>query len=210
MITGNLFVISGPSGTGKSTIVHNILTSRNDTTFSVSATTRGPRKNEINGVDYFFITQEQFDSMIVNKEFLEHATYVSNSYGTPRKPVVDNLNCGKNVILDIEVQGASQIKENYPQAIFIYITPPSMEQLETRLRARATDSEEKILNRLNQVKNELKYLDIYDYIVINDKLDVAIKEVSAIIESQNLNNSIRNKYIMEAYLLWWYIHLWVI
>ena len=145
---GRLFVISGPSGAGKSTVVFKAIEGRDDMCFSTSVTTRKPRPNEVDGREYFFVDLDRFREMVENDELLEHAEYVANSYGTPRKYVEDKLESGLNVLLDIEVQGARQIKAKKPDAVFVFIIPPSMEELRRRLVARGTDSERAIEARL--------------------------------------------------------------
>ena len=142
--TGCLIVVSGPSGTGKSTIVNTVLDTCNDLSFSVSATTRQQREGETEGVDYFFVTKERFQQMIDNNELLEHAEYVGNYYGTPRKAVLDKIENGSSILLDIEVQGAEQVKDQFPEAVTMFVIPPSWEELERRLVNRGTDSMEKI------------------------------------------------------------------
>lgn len=200
-VNGSLIVVSGPSGTGKSTIVNTVLKKMPDIVFSVSATTRDKRTGEVDGVDYFFVSQDEFQRMINNNELLEHACYVNNYYGTPKKAVLDNLVMGNNVLLDIEVQGAEQIKEQYPEAIEIFVVPPSMEELQRRLFSRGTDSKEKIQQRLEQAKVEFAKINNYDYIVVNDTLEKAVDDTVAIIASQKNIYTIRQTNIMEAYSL---------
>ena len=197
--SGKLYVFSGPSGTGKSSIVKPILDSREDCTFSVSATTRDKREGEEHGVNYYFVDRKTFTEMIDRNEFLEYAEYVNNLYGTPKKPVLEQLNNGKNVILDIEVQGADQIKKQYPEAVLIFIVPPSLEELERRLINRGTDSSERIAQRMDQAKREFSKINNYDYIVVNDVLEKAIKDADSIISSQDYRYSRRNNEIMEVY-----------
>ena len=181
MDKGVLVVVSGPSGAGKSTVIHKVFEKRNDLYFSVSATTRRPRDGETDGVDYHFISPEKFREMIDNRQLLEYAQYVDNFYGTPRRPVEEALAAGKNVILDIEVQGAAQIAENFPEAICVFLCPPSLEELEKRLRHRGTDSEEKIMKRILTARDEYKKIRSYHYIVINDNADEAAGELNSII-----------------------------
>lgn len=159
---GRLFVISGPSGAGKSTVVFKAIEGRNDMCFSTSVTTRKPRPNEVDGREYFFVDLDRFKEMVENDELLEHAEYVANSYGTPRKYVEDKLDSGLNVVLDIEVQGARQIKAKKPDAVFVFIIPPSMEELRRRLVARGTDSERAIEARLIRARQEYAEADFYD------------------------------------------------
>ena len=165
-----VYVVSGPSGSGKGTVLAQIK-KRPDVFYSVSATTRGMRPGEIDGVDYHFISREQFLEMIERGEFLEHAEYVHNFYGTPIQPIRDNLAAGRDVIVEIEVQGFLQIKEKLPEAETVFIMPPSVEELERRLRGRGTETEEKIQGRLKTALEEMKYADRYDHIVVNDELD---------------------------------------
>ena len=151
--------------------------------FSISATTRAKRPGEVHGEHYHFISQEEFDRLAEEGGLLEYARYVGNSYGTPAGPIREKLETGIHVLLDIEVQGAGQIKEKMPEAIAIFLTPPSLEVLETRLRDRGTDTEEKIKRRLETAKQELKQVERYDYIVVNDTIEQAVNEVESIIKS---------------------------
>ena len=163
---GLLFVVSGPAGSGKSTIVKKLVDT-GEFEFSVSATTRAPRAGEINGVHYHFITRECFEEKIANGEMLEHAEYVGNFYGTPKDAVQKCLDAGKNIILEIEVQGATQVKEKMPEAVMVLILPPDAKTLEERLRGRGTETEEIIKKRMEASKYELEYFSKYDYVVIN-------------------------------------------
>lgn len=199
--TGCLIVISGPSGTGKSTIVNTVLDTCNDLSFSVSATTRQQREGETEGVDYFFVTKERFQQMIDNNELLEHAEYVGNYYGTPRKAVLDKIENGSSILLDIEVQGAEQVKDQFPEAVTMFVIPPSWEELERRLVNRGTDSMEKIQARLKQAKSEIEKIENYDYIIVNDVLETAISEVISIIATQNYKYNKRINDLTEAYSL---------
>ena len=180
---GKLLVISGPSGTGKSTVIGRLMERMDGLEFSVSATTRSPRPGERDGVDYFFVTRERFDEMVENDELLEHAAFVGNSYGTPRPQVEARLEQGITVILDIEVQGAGQVKAKMPEAVTVFLAPPSLEALEQRLRGRGTESEETIRQRLETAKTELLLAPNYDYTVINNDPDEAAEEIRAILES---------------------------
>lgn len=179
--TGKLIVLSGPSGAGKSSIVFKTMETRSDLCFSTSVTTRAPRPGEVDGREYFFIDQKRFDEMVENDELLEHAVYVSHSYGTPRAFVEEKLAAGYNVILDIEVQGARQVSEKVADAVKIFIIPPSLEELRRRLVNRGTDSEETIAARLVRARQEYREADFYDYIIVNDRLEQAAAEFSAII-----------------------------
>ena len=191
-------MISGPSGAGKSTVVFKALEGRSDVCFSVSVTTRKPRPGEIDGKEYFFVDLDKFREMVENDEFLEHADYVANSYGTPRAYVEQKLSEGMNVLLDIEVQGALQIHQKMPEAVMIFIIPPSMKELETRLRGRGTDSERKIEARLVRAKEEYAAADFYDYIIINDDPDTASKELSAVITAEYCKYDLRKNYLSEV------------
>ena len=176
---GKTFIISGPSGVGKSTVLSALFQGRDDLYFSVSATTRAPRPGEIHGVDYHFIEPETVRQGIVDGEFLEYAEYVGNFYGTPKKYVDAAMEEGKDVILDIEIQGATQVHNLRPDVVRIFIAPPSWKELERRLTARGTDSPEKVQKRLLRAKVELQTADHYDYFVINDTVDNAVRELRA-------------------------------
>ena len=191
---GKLIVISGPSGAGKSTVVFKALEGREDTCFSVSVTTRKPRPNEVNGKDYFFVDLDQFRDMVANDELLEHAEYVANSYGTPKAYVEKKLDEGMNVLLDIEVQGARQIKDKMPDAVMVFIIPPSMAELEKRLRGRGTDSDRKIEARLIRAREEYAAADFYDYVIINDDAEKAAEEFSAVITAEYCKFDLRKNY----------------
>ncbi len=195
---GKLIVISGPSGAGKSTVVFKALEGRTDMCFSVSVTTRKPREGEIDGKDYFFVEPERFKEMVENDELLEHAEYVANNYGTPRKYVEEKLAQGMNVLLDIEVQGARQIKEKMPEAVMVFIIPPSLAELERRLRGRGTDSERKIEARLFRARQEYREADFYDYIIINGDAETAAGEFEAIITAERCKSPERQQYLKEA------------
>jgi len=181
---GKLVIVSAPSGTGKGTVISKLLEERPEFTFSVSATTRNPRPGEKDGLEYYFLTHERFRDMISNDEFLEYAEYVGEFYGTPDKPIRDNLDSGKTIILDIEVQGAKQVMEKKPDAITIFIVPPNMEELENRLRGRGTDNEEKLAARLKRATQELEEQSHYDYIVVNDSVSRAASEILSIIDRE--------------------------
>lgn len=195
---GLLIIISGPSGAGKSTVISRLMQMRDDIRFSVSATTRAPRPGEEEGKAYFFKTREEFSAMIENNEFLEHAEYVGNCYGTPSAPVDENISRGYAVLLDIEVQGAVQILEKRSDAVSVFLCPPSLKVLENRLRGRGTDSEEKIQDRLATARREYAQMSRYTYIVINDDADTAARELDAIITAEKCRAYKRLKYVIEG------------
>ena len=192
---GKLIVISGPSGAGKSTVVFKAIEGREDVCFSTSVTTRKPRPGEVDGREYFFVDPDRFKEMVENDELLEHAEYVANSYGTPRAYVEEKLDAGLNVLLDIEVQGARQIREKKPDAVMIFIVPPSLEELEKRLKGRGTDTERAIEARLIRAKQEYQEADFYDYLIINDDADKAAKELYAIILAEHCRFNDRMEYL---------------
>ena len=185
MYKGKTFIISGPSGVGKSTVLKELFQDRDDRYFSVSATTRPPRPGEINGVHYHFTDVDEFRKMISEDAFLEYAEYVGNFYGTPKKFVDEAMESGRDVILDIEIQGATQVHEVRPDVVRIFIAPPSWEELERRLSARGTDSPEKVQKRLLRAKVELQNAGHYDYFVVNDTVDNAVKELRAIMLAEH-------------------------
>lgn len=193
---GNLIVISGPSGAGKDSIVEGLLKINNKVWLSVSATTRSPRGNEQDGVEYFFLTKEEFEQKIKQNELLEYAIYNDNYYGTPKDKIIEKLNEGYDVILVIEIQGAIKVKELIKEAIFIFVLPPSLEELKRRLINRNTEDREKILNRFKIAYNEINEVTKYNYVVINDKLDEAIEKVNSIL----LSEKCRVDRIEEVYL----------
>ncbi len=181
---GLLIVFSGPSGCGKGTLVAKLLEQRTDTVLSVSVTTRAPRPGEIDGFHYFFKTREEVERMIQNDELLEYAQYSGNYYGTPRSAVEEHLKAGRNVILEIDVQGALQVMEHCEDYVSIFLTVPSLEELERRLRGRGTEEEAWIQTRMAAAKNELQYVDRYQYTVLNDEVDAAFNRLNAIIETE--------------------------
>lgn len=185
MSKGTLFVVSGPSGCGKGTILAEILKDERFY-YSISATTRAPRPGEVNGVNYHFIDKNEFEELIANDGMLEYASYCDNYYGTPRKPVEDMLNEGKHVILEIEVQGALKVMEKCPEAISVFILPPSLKELRRRLNKRGTETEEVIEKRLAQAEGEIRQADKYSYVMINGALEDAVDDLFAIIRAQEL------------------------
>ena len=180
MSAGKLFIISGASGVGKGTVLSAVMEKRDDLRFSVSATTRPPRPNEVEGVHYYFISEEQFEEMIARDEFLEYDRHAKASYGTPVGQVLEKLE-GGHVILDIEPKGAEIVHGKRPDATLIFIMPPSMEELERRLRSRGDTSEEQIAIRMKRAEWEMNQRDWYDYVVVNDDLDTCVNEVLNII-----------------------------
>ena len=191
MKTGKTFIISGPSGVGKSTVLRELLRDRDDLYFSISATTRTPREGEIDGVHYHFINVDRFREMIQEDEFLEYAEYVGNFYGTPKRFVDEAMEQGEDVILDIEVQGALQVVHKRPDVVRIFIAPPSWQALEERLTSRGTDSPEKVQKRLVRAKVELQTANTYDYFVINDTVERAVREINAIMLAEHCRPSER-------------------
>ena len=182
---GQLLVISGFSGAGKGTVVSKLLSLHPDRyRISISATTRSPRDGEQDGIHYFFVSTEKFEQMIRQGELLEHARYVDHYYGTPRRFVEDSLDAGYDVILEIEQQGAFQVKKAMPQAMLIFISPPSAGELERRLRGRGTESEEQIRSRLARACEEAEYIDRYDYFVLNDTVDRCAAEIENLVEAE--------------------------
>lgn len=195
---GKLLVISGPSGAGKSTVIGRLMELRDDVCFSVSVTTRPPRSGEEDGKDYFFVTPQRFQELAEGGFLLENAEYVGNRYGTPRGYVESRILEGKNVVLDIEVQGAAQVQKNCPDAVTVFILPPSGEELERRLRHRNTDSDEKIRERLLQAKRECAEAGKYGYIVVNDDPDKAAKELDSIITAEKCKMADRINLVTEV------------
>jgi guanylate kinase len=181
MKKGLIFVISAPSGAGKTTVIDKFLEDRDDFVISVSATTRPPRTGEVNGRHYYFHTVKQFRDLIKRGEFLEHAKILENYYGTPKEPVIRTTKTGKNVIMDVDIQGAKSLKKKIKDCVTIFIIPPSFEELENRLKNRRTDSAESIRKRLELGKKELKERKKYDYILINDSVENAVKNLGYIV-----------------------------
>ena len=184
---GLLIVLSGPSGVGKGTVRAAIFSKGEQKfVYSISATTRLPRTGETDGVDYFFKTREEFEQMIQNKQLLEYAEYVGNYYGTPLEYVENTLAQGKDVFLEIDVQGAIQVRELMPDGVFIFLTPPDLNELESRIVNRGTDSDEVIVKRMKTAREELELMKYYDYSVVNDTVDNAVQKIEAIIQTEHL------------------------
>lgn len=194
---GILLIISGPSGSGKGTVVSKLSKEANYA-LSISATTRRPRPNEENGVHYFFKETKEFEDMIENNQLLEHACFCDNYYGTPRDYVEGKLTEGLNVILEIEVQGALQVKKKYPEAVLVFLVPPSLTELRSRLVGRGTEDIETINKRINRALEELDFLPQYDYVVINDEVDVAVTKIMAVVEAEKMK-SFRYLSLMETF-----------
>lgn len=187
---GLLLVVSGPAGVGKGSIDQALLDRHDNMKLSVSATTRKPRPGEIDGVHYFFITEERFKAMIAENAFIEYMhVFNTNYYGTPKSFVDEELEAGHDVILEIDVQGAMRVKRSYPEAVLVFVAPPSMSTLKSRLIGRGTETPEAIEKRFATAFEELKYLENYDYVVINDVLDVAIKRMEQIIGAEKCKTS---------------------
>lgn len=182
---GLLIVLSGPSGVGKGTVCEALRRSVPDLTYSVSATTREPREGEVDGVNYFFKTHEQFEQMIENHELLEWAKYVDHYYGTPMRFVEETLARGNDILLEIEVQGALKVKEQYPEGVFIFLLPPSLKDLQERIENRGTETAEVIESRLSVAEEELELIKHYEYAVVNDKIESACQRIQAIITAEH-------------------------
>ena len=182
---GILFVLSGPSGVGKGTVRESLFTNDIDLHYSISVTTRDKRPGEEDGVDYFFRTKEEFKQLIERKELLEYAEFVGNFYGTPRAYVNEMLEDGKDVFLEIEVQGALQVREHFPEGVFIFLSPPSLEELKNRITSRGTETEDLVRNRLLEARKEIEMMSAYDYVVVNDEVEHAVHRILCIIESEH-------------------------
>ena len=196
-ITGKLIVISAPSGTGKTTVVKKLLQQSTNLEASVSFTTRKMRENEKEGLDYFFVSEKTFTNMIQNDDFLEHATVFGNFYGTEKKSVSKNLKKGVNVILEIDWQGALQIKSSMPSCVMIFLIPPSKEVLLARLKNRGTDSDQEIAYRFNQAVLDLEQSNKFDHVLVNDQLDKVVTEIALCIEGKD-NKINQSKKVTES------------
>ena len=184
---GLLIVLSGPSGVGKGTVRKEIF---DDPTtsykYSISMTTRQMREGEVNGVDYFFKTKEEFEALIQEDQFIEYAEYVGNYYGTPVQYVKDTMVEGHDVFLEIEVEGAKQVRKKFPDALFIFLAPPSLDHLKERLIGRGTETDEKIQSRVNEARKEVEMMNLYDYVVVNDEVHLAKERIQSIVEAEHL------------------------
>ncbi|PAV29947.1 guanylate kinase [Virgibacillus profundi] len=183
---GILFILSGPSGVGKGTVRKELFEQATDLKYSISMTTRNKRPGETDGVDYFYKSREEFENLIEKKQLLEYAQYVNNYYGTPRAYVEETLAAGHDVFLEIEVQGALQVKDNFPEGVFIFLFPPSLEELKNRIVNRGTESSELVINRLKEARKEIEMMGAYDYVVVNDQVEHAVAKVQSIIQSEHL------------------------
>ncbi len=184
MNKGLLFVISGFSGAGKGTLMKRLTERYPDYALSISATTRSPREGERDGIEYFFKTEEEFKQMIDNGELLEYEGYVGHYYGTPRKYVEEMMSQGKDVILEIDVRGGLNIKKQMPEAVLVFVTAPSVRELERRLRGRATESDDVIRERMSQIEREMKSIEHYDYLLINDDIENALNKMNIIADAE--------------------------
>ena len=182
---GLLIVFSGPAGCGKSTVLSRYMQKYENCVFSVSATTRKPREGEADGVNYHFVTRDEFEAMLARGEMLEHTEYCGNYYGTPLKPILKALEEGKDVIFDIEVDGAFQVKKRYPEALLIFMQPPSLEELRARLEGRGTETSEVIDKRMERAETELGLAEKYDYIIVNDTVEDAVEDLESVIEYEH-------------------------
>ena len=182
---GKLFVVSGPSGVGKNTLLNAVIDRSENVRYSVSATSRPIRPGEVDGKSYYFVSRERFEALIADDALLEYAEYVGNYYGTPKEYVFSNLKAGKDVLLEIEIQGALKIKKKFPEAVLIFVTPPSAGELRNRLAGRGTETPEKIAARLSRAAEESKQMDDYDFILVNDEVDRCVEEMHALIQAMH-------------------------
>lgn len=198
MNPGLLIVVSGPAGVGKGTIVREMMKNNPKVVLSVSATTRMPRANESEGKNYYYKTREQFEEMIKNNELIEWVEYCGNYYGTPRDLVCSEIEKGNIVILEIEVDGALNVKRLFPDCVLCFIIPPDFSELEKRLRGRRTDAEEAIINRLARAKEEFKHLDNYDYLILNDSIETSAQRFFSIVQAEQMRIK-RNQLLINKY-----------
>lgn len=197
MSRGILFVVSAPAGCGKDTILEKALAKEINLCYSVSATTRAMRAGETEGISYYFKTKEEFEKMIADGELLEHTEYCGNYYGTPKQTVQDSLELGQNVVLKIEIEGAENVKRLFPEAVLIFILPPSMQELKRRLHKRSTEDEETIEKRLKQAEKEISFAENYDYVIVNGELDKAVQDLISIVNAESFKTKI-NKELIET------------
>ena len=195
---GQLIVVSGPSGVGKGTVLKEYLNSRDGIAYSVSATTRQPRPGEENGIHYYFLSREDFERTAAEGGMLEYASYNGNYYGTPKAPVEQQRNQGNDVVLEIEVQGALQVKKSCPDALLIFVAPPSFEELKNRLTGRQTEDAKTVENRLNIARQELMCAGEYDYIIVNDTVEQAVRRLEQIISANRYNKNNMKEFLDEV------------
>lgn len=194
---GLLVVLSGPSGAGKGTVCKSLLPSTKGLSYSISCTTRSPREGEVHGVNYFFLTPEQFEEMIRKDELLEWAKVYQNYYGTPLRYVEDKLSAGENVLLEIDIQGALQVKRKYPNGVFIFLIPPSLEELKKRILGRGSETEESFRLRFGAAAEEMGYITEYDYVVVNDEVENAVEKIRSIIVAELSSVKRNREYYMK-------------
>ena len=194
---GILAVVSGFSGAGKGTIMKALLGKYDNYALSISATTRKPREGEVHGREYFFLSVEEFEAMIKNDQFIEHARYVSNYYGTPRSYVEEKMAEGKDVILEIEIQGALKVKEKFPDTLLVFVVPPTAEDLKNRLIGRGTETMDVIESRMDRALEEAEEMESYDYILVNDTVEKAVEDLHNLIQSQHMKASINQARIKQ-------------
>ncbi|HPC99826.1 MAG TPA: guanylate kinase [Acetivibrio sp.] len=193
---GLLVIVSGPSGTGKGTVLKHLKDSDDSIRFSVSATTRTIRQGEMEGLNYFFKTREEFESMIKNSQLLEWVEYCGNYYGTPKEYIESTIKEGYDCLLEIEVEGAANVKKTYPDCVSVFILPPSFEELKRRIQNRATEEPENVIRRLERAKEEMAYIKNYDYVIVNDKIEDAVESLRSILKAEKLKFN-RNCKIIE-------------
>jgi guanylate kinase len=194
---GILIVVSGFSGAGKGTLMKRLMSTHDEYALSISMTTRQPREGEKNGVEYFFTDRESFENTIKNDGLIEYAEYCGNYYGTPRAYVEEQLQAGKNVILEIEIQGALKVKKKFPETLLLFVTPPSAAELERRLKGRGTETDEVIARRLSRAYEESEGIEAYDYIVVNDDLDTCVEEIHGLVDAARRAPVRRTAFINE-------------
>lgn len=194
---GILVVVSGFSGAGKGTLIKAMVEKYHNYALSISATTRKPREGEEEGREYFFVTRDHFETMIKEEQLIEYAQYVNNYYGTPRQYVFQQMADGKDVILEIEIQGALKVKERFPDTLLLFVTPPSAAELENRLRGRKTETDEVIRSRLERAVEEAEFMESYEYILVNDDLDTCVREMHELIQAQHLRTGKSREWIAK-------------